>query len=93
MKTQKKKPKNLQKREIFHIFAEGKAALGNLKASFHCARLHFLCRRKAALGNLKAAFIALVCITNILNYIIMLGTELPHVVQARAEGPEAPSPG
>ena len=23
----------------------------------------------------------------------MLGTELPHVVQARAEGPEAPSPG
>ena len=25
-----------------------KAALGNLKASFHCARLHFLCRRKAA---------------------------------------------
>jgi hypothetical protein len=24
-----------------------KAALGNLKASFHCARLHFLCRRKA----------------------------------------------
>ena len=41
----------------------------------------------------KQAFIALVCITNILNYIIMLGTELPHVVQARAEGPEAPSPG
>ena len=38
-------------------------------------------------------FITLVCITNILNYIIMLGTELPHVVQARAEGPEAPSPG
>ncbi|MBS5299228.1 MAG: hypothetical protein KHY47_13685, partial [Prevotella sp.] len=71
LKTQKKKPKNLQKREIFHIFAEGKAAL----------------------GNLKAAFIALVCITNILNYIIMLGTELPHVVQVRAEGPEAPSPG
>ena len=34
-----------------------------------------------------------VCITNILNYIIMLGTELPHVVQVRAEGPEAPSPG
>ena len=33
-----------------------KAALGNLKASFHCARLHFLCRRKAALGNLKASF-------------------------------------
>ena len=24
MKTQKKKPKNLQKREIFHIFAENK---------------------------------------------------------------------
>ena len=23
----------------------------------------------------------------------MLGTELPHVVQVRAEGPEAPSPG
>ena len=23
----------------------------------------------------------------------MLGTELPHVVQARPEGPEAPSPG
>ena len=23
----------------------------------------------------------------------MLGTELPHVVQARAEGPKAPSPG
>ena len=22
-----------------------KAALGNLKASFHCARLHFLCKR------------------------------------------------
>ncbi|MBS5299310.1 MAG: hypothetical protein KHY47_14130, partial [Prevotella sp.] len=41
LKTQKKKPKNLQKREIFHIFAEGKAALGNLKASFHCARLHY----------------------------------------------------
>ena len=70
-----------------------KAALGNLKASFHCTRLHFLYRRKAALGNLKAAFIVLVCITNILNYIIMLGTELPHVVQARAEGPETPSPG
>ena len=29
-----------------------KAVLGNLKASFHCARWHFLCRRKAALGNL-----------------------------------------
>jgi len=71
LKTQKKKPKNLQKREIFHIFAEGKAAL----------------------GNLKAAFIVLVCITNILNYIIMLGTELPYVVQARPEGAEAPSPG
>ena len=26
MKTQKKKPKNLQKREIFHIFAEEKMA-------------------------------------------------------------------
>ena len=25
------------------IFAEDKAALGNLKASFHCARLHYLC--------------------------------------------------
>ena len=25
------------------IFAEGKAALGNLKVNFHCARLHFLC--------------------------------------------------
>ena len=23
----------------------------------------------------------------------MLGAELPHVVQARAEGPKAPSPG
>ena len=33
-----------------------KAALGNLKASFHCARLQYLCRRKAALGNLKASF-------------------------------------
>ena len=30
-----------------------KAALGKLKASFLCARLHFLCRRKAALGKLK----------------------------------------
>ena len=55
--------------------------------------ISYIYRRKAALGNLKAAFIALVCITNILNYIIMLGTELPHVVQVRAEGPEAPSPG
>ena len=56
-------------------------------------KISYICIRKAALGNLKAAFIALVCITNILNYIIMLGTELPHVVQARAEDPEAPSPG
>mgnify|MGYP003511851744 CR=1 FL=1 len=48
----------MQKREIFHIFAEGKAAL----------------------GNLKAAFIALVCITNILNYIIMLGINAPKVL-------------
>ena len=32
---------------FFAIFAEKKAALGNLKASFHCARLHFFCRRKA----------------------------------------------
>ena len=28
------------------IFAEEKAALGNLKTSFHCARLHYLCIRK-----------------------------------------------
>ena len=56
-------------------------------------KISYICIRKAALGNLKAAFIALVCITNILNYIIMLGTELPHVVQARPEGAEAPSPG
>jgi len=34
-----------------------KAALGKLKASFLCARLHFLCRRKAALGKLKASFL------------------------------------
>ena len=41
----------------------------------------------------QAWYSALVCITNILNYIIMLGTELPHVVQARAEGPESPTQG
>ena len=37
-----------------------------------------------------------ICITNILNCIIMLGislTELPHMVQVRPEGAEAPSPG
>ena len=39
------------------IFCIRKAALGKLKASFLCARLHFLCRRKAALGKLKASFL------------------------------------
>ena len=35
-----------------------KAALGNLKASFHCARLHFLCRRKpASQQNIQASLI------------------------------------
>ena len=35
-----------------------KAALGNLKASFHCARLHFLCRRKAASQqNIQASLV------------------------------------
>ena len=35
-----------------------KPALGNLKASFHCARLHFLCRRKAASQqNIQASLI------------------------------------
>ena len=32
------------------------AALGNLKASFHCAHWHNLCIRLVALGNLKANF-------------------------------------
>ena len=32
------------------------AALGNLKANFHCAHWHNLCIRLAALGNLKANF-------------------------------------
>ena len=27
-----------------------------MKANFHCAHLHYLCRRKAALGNLKTSF-------------------------------------
>ena len=31
--------------EKYVIFAEEKAALGNLKTSFHCARLHYLCRK------------------------------------------------
>ena len=45
-----------------------KPALGNLKTSFHCARLHFLCRRKPALGNLKTSFhcarLHFLCIVN-----------------------------
>ena len=28
-----------------HYLCRRKVALGNLKASFHCARLHFLCKR------------------------------------------------
>ncbi len=32
------------------------AALGNLKARFHCAHWHNLCIKLAALGNLKASF-------------------------------------
>ena len=42
--------------EYFHYLCRRLAALGNLKASFHCAHLHNLCRRLAALGNLKASF-------------------------------------
>ena len=34
------------KEKYFQYLCVRKAALGNLKASFHCARLHFLCKRK-----------------------------------------------
>ena len=36
-------PKTLEVTRKSRIFAEEKAALGKLKASFLCARLHFLC--------------------------------------------------
>ena len=42
-KIQKKSQGDLSLRLFSCIFAEDKAALGNLKASFHCARLHYLC--------------------------------------------------
>ena len=41
----KKLPKNLEVTKFQRIFAEDCAALGNLKASFHCTRWHNLCRR------------------------------------------------
>ena len=50
-------PKNLGSYEEKSYLCIRKAALGKLKASFLCARLHFLCRRKAALGKLKASFL------------------------------------
>ena len=34
-----------------------KAALGNLKANFHCARLHFLCRRSDTLQLWRYVFL------------------------------------
>ena len=44
-------------RKMYYL-CRRKAALGNLKASFHCARLHFLCRRKAASQqNIQASLI------------------------------------
>ena len=46
-------PKKLGSYEGKTYLCRRKAALGKLKASFLCARLHFLCRRKAALGKLK----------------------------------------
>ena len=82
-----KKVKKVGVRTILFSFMNHYGLVWFADISYLCNLIHL------HLGNLKAAFIALVCITNILNYIIMLGTELPHVVQARAEGPEAPSPG
>ena len=44
-------------RKMYYL-CRRKAALGNLKASFHCARLHFLCRRKpASQQNIQASLI------------------------------------
>nr|WP_287775300.1 hypothetical protein [Prevotella sp.] len=51
-----------------------------MKASFHCARLHFLCIRKVALGNLKASFHCARLHHKHLNYIIMLGINAPKVL-------------
>ena len=50
-------PKNLGSYEEKSYRCIRKAALGKLKASFLCARLHFLCRRKAALDKLKTSFL------------------------------------
>ena len=50
-------PQKLGSYEEKSYLCKRKAALGKLKASFLCARLHFLCRRKAALGKLKASFL------------------------------------
>jgi len=49
-------PKNLQRGCKILYICRSQAALGNLKTSFHCARLHCLCRSQAALGNLKIGF-------------------------------------
>ena len=39
-----------------HIFSTKQAALGNMKASFHCTHWHCFWIKQAALGNLKASF-------------------------------------
>ena len=39
-----------------HYLCRRKAALGNLKTSFHCARLHYLCRRKSGTRQFENKF-------------------------------------